>query len=691
MSYSKSQTKEIKQDEYNDQEEGVYSENVLADRALGVACKQFKTAVEFQQPRFDEILKNEEMYAGKTTPALKGRNNVPFDGVIMSGFVNTLISKIDEPLNIEYTNEREQDKKAAEKLKAVFDVESSADYENWEAKDLDSKRLATTSGRGFFKFFAENDPKFKTTLEVPDHFDMYTEPQGGRYLDKHLFKGQQNIFRTQEDLQAGAESGYYDKKQVRKLIAKMYQDAEGFKETEDLYKNKVNFLQSRGLNPEMYNYVGSKLFKLNEHVMYFAGDWYYMVFDYKYNCWLKFEKLEDVFSVAKDYPGRGPWVSWATDLDPHTFWSKAPADDVRPIAASMKKIFNLTLDNLEKRNWDMKAYDSRMFPDASKLKWKQNGLVKANLSNARGLRNISEGIYEFQTPDTTNISINMFEFLNNFIGENTGITPGTKGKSEDEKVGIYYGNLEAVADRLGLTNKMYKRAYEDLGVMFKYGVYDNLREPYAVKLIGLKGVEWDESLSRQEAAKPFRVSVSGGNDEQKNNTLLAQRRDATLARIEKNPKLMEEVNTKWYLRELLSNGGFEKEDIRIGLDPNTDADQDLLSEAAMAIDEIIQGGDPDLNQGATSGYVQKIMNFAEDNRLDDDVRVKLVFFARQHLPIMTKNMARKAMFEDMQMQAQQMGQPQPQQAPKQLGPGGNPAPESPNANVNLLPNNQVPA
>jgi len=637
----------------NTKEEGSVTVNPLADKALQVACKQYRTAIEFQQPRFNEILENERMLAGKTTPALKGRNNVPFDSVVMSGFIDTLISKIDEPLDIDFIHTREEDKKAAEKTKAVFEVESSPDYENWSAKDLDAKRLASTSGRGFFKFYAENDPKFKTCLDVVDTFDMYTEPQGGRYLDKHIFKGQHNIFRSETDLKGGAESGYYDKGQVDKLIATAKANPEGFKETEDIYKNKVSLMQTRGLDIQSHNYVGEDLYMLNEHVMKMGGQWFHMVFCYKHAVWLRFKKLEETFSVAKDYPGRGPWASWATHIDPFNFWSKAPADDVRPIAASMKKIFNLTIDNLEKRNWDMKAFDSRVFPDKTKLSWGPNKLIRANLSNAKGLKNISEAIYEFQTPDTTSISINLFEFMDNMIGKSTGITAGAQGKTDDEKVGIYFGNMEQVADRMGLTNKMYKQVYEDLGVMFKYGVYDNLREPYAVKLIGLKGVEWNEELRREDAAKPFRVAVSGGNDDQKISGLMAQRRDATLTRIENNPALAGQLNPKWHIREILENGGFEPEAIKVGLDTNTDADQGLLSEAAQAIADIVSGKSPKVNRGATSGYVQKIVDFARDNELEKEVIEKLVLFANAHIPIMVQNMARQAALLNMMKPAQE--------------------------------------
>lgn len=642
----------VKTKDYEETTDEAYIPNPERDRALETACKMFKTGVEFQQPRFEQILKNEEMVEGKTAPALKGRNNVPFDSVIMSGFKQTLMSKIDEPLQVEYGKTNEQDKKPAEKMTAVFDVESAADRENWEAKDLDGKGLGAASGRIFFKIWGENVPKFATHLEVVDHFDMVTEPQGGRYLDKHLFKFQQNIFRSEAQMMTMAANGFYDAGEVEKLKNRsLGQDSE-FKRNEDLYKNKVSRMQALGLNIEMNDYVGNKMHRLVEGIIYFEGKWRYIVFSYEYKCCLRFELLENVFGVAKEYAGRGCWVSWATETNAFNFWSKAPLDDIRPIAVSMKKIFNLMLDNLEKRNWDMKVVDQRLFSDISKLRYKEDGIVGANLSKAPGLQSVSQGIYKFETPDTTNITINLFEYLNNFIGEKSGVTPGAQGSADEQKVGIYFGNLEQVADRFNLTNKMYRQAYVDLGVCFKYAVYDNLREPYAVKIIGNSGVEWDEELTRADAGKHFRVTVRGGGDEEKRNALLSQKKDLALTRILGDQRIAAKVNEKWLLREILETGGYDKEVIKTALDPMSEDNQDLMSEAAQAIEDIVTNGrTPKLNRGANTAFIRKINDYVTDMDLKPEQKRALMDYAIQHIPVARYNMVRKAEMVKMAQEA----------------------------------------
>lgn len=631
----------------------------LADEALQVALKQFDTATLFQKPVFDRIMKNEDMLSGKSVPALKGRNNVPMDTVILNGFLDALLSGQDEPISIKFKNTREQDLKASKKISAVWDREKSPAKGNFDAYILDVKYFAAVSGRGFLKFWVDSMPKFGAHMYVCDHFDMLTEPMGGPYLDPHLFKGEQNIFRTTTEVEELATSGHYDADQVRALKSR-YQE-EDFKKNVDSYKFKMMRYAAMGLDIDSNDYVGEKLYNFTEWVMFFKGKWRYMVFDYRAKTWVRFKDLEDVFAHAEEYPGRGPWVSFSTNRHPKLFWNKAILDDIRPVAYTMKKVLNLSLDNLEKRNWDMKAYDPNVFKDPTQLLYKQDGLAKATLDRGKS---IQSGIFQFQTPDTTAITINLNQYLDRFLSTKSGITEAVQGAgAADTTNGIYFGNIQQSQNRLGLKNKMFYQAMFDIGTMFDWGCYEHLSEKYAVKILGPNGVQWEEEVTKLDLEKEFMLEVTGGNDEERANAAMLTRKAAVLAEIGNSQTLSPRLNASWLLREKLAAGGYDDEQVRRALDTQNDGNEDILSEAAEAIYEIVEGGDPMLNRGAMPAYVQKIMDFAQDKyplctpqqlakmtpdekkKYNEDTLTfqKLVNFAQAHIEIASQNAMRKAL------------------------------------------------
>ncbi|MES2224986.1 MAG: hypothetical protein V4478_03290 [Patescibacteria group bacterium] len=610
----------------------------LADKALAVAIKQFDTATLFQKPVFDRIQKNEDMLAGKSAPALKGRNNVPLDTVIMNGFQDTMLAGTDEPVNVKFKNQREQDLKSSRKVSAVWEREKQPSRGNFDAFILDSKWLASTSGRGFIKHWVESLPKFRACMDAVDHFDMLAEPMGGPYLDRHLFKGQQNIFRTNGELDAMVAAGVYNANQVSLLKAAFTPEMR--KQNEDRYKFKLMRYAAMGMDVSSNDFIGEALYGMVEWVMFFEGEWRYMVFSYQAKTWVRFELLSDVFAHAKDYPGRGSWVSYATNRHPKMFWSRAILDDIRPIAYTMKKVLNLSLDNLEKRNWDMKAYDPKVFTDPTQLLYKQDGLAKATLERGKS---IQAGIYQFTTPDTTGITINLNEYLDRFISTKTGVTTESQGDADAQTNGIYFGNLQQSQNRLSLKNKMFMQAVYDIGVIFDYGCWEHLNEKYAVKIMGPSGIEWEEEVRRDDLEREFSIDITGGNDEEKQNAEMLARKNQTLASIELNPALMSKVNPMWMLREKLTAGGYDDEKIRVALDTQNDGDEEIFSEAAEAIYMIVEGKKPKLNRGATSGYVQKIVDFCYDTEsLSDQVFANLMAFAELHIPIAQQNMIRRA-------------------------------------------------
>lgn len=630
-----------------------------ADDATLVACKQVNEGSISRQPRFNDIRKNEDMYNGVVKPALYGRSNIPFDTITMRGFVDTLMSNLDEQTILDFHPNREQDKLAGDKMKAAWSILKGPTKAAWDDHILDMKFLASLSGRGFLKFRMGNQPKFYHDLETCDHYDMITEPQGGAYLDAHLFKYQTNIFRTKQDLYEAASGGQYNKSQVQTLIGR-YADASWFKQNTDLFNNKQARYTAFGIDINSNNYVGQPLYRLTEGVMNYKGKWYYIIFSYEAKLWLRFQPLEEVFSWAAEYPGRGPWVSYATHRHPFLFWTPAPADDIRSIGYALKKILNLTIDNLEKRNWHQRAYNPKVFTNPTELLWKQNGLVKAAVKPGD---NIQNSIYEFTTPDTTNITINLTQFLDAFVGQKTGITAESQGDAKTDKVGIVVSNMKQVSNRMGYNNKMYRKMLTDLGTMFDYGLYQFLREPMAVKLIGPMGVRWEEEVTREDVEKEFTIAASTNLEEDEKNQTMLTRRVEVFGNISQNPILLAKVNTDWYLREQLKTAGYSDESARIALDPSLDGDEILYAQAAEAIQDILDGDEyVCLNRNATSGFIQKILNFAkekydllppsemqklkpgEKKRYEKQMQIfdRLVSYAKAHITIAKANNEAKA-------------------------------------------------
>lgn len=613
-----------------------------------------------RQARFNKIRKMEDMYNGVPGSALKGRSNITFDGVVMGGYIDTLVAaETAGQFSFVFNHTREQDKKDADMMSAAAARETAPDRGNWDAAIQDARFLGSLSGRGFLKPVFASIPRFKADLLVADHYDMVTELAGGSNLDTHLYKFQMNIFRDLDELKSAAADGFYDDEQVRTLFARSV-NQEYKKEVADQFGYKAARLTGFGINMQTDAYVGTSLFNLTEGVIFFRGQWLYLLFDPKLKTWVRAEELVKVCPWAEQFPGRGPWATFATHRNPFTFWSKAPADDIYPVAYTMKKIVNLTVDNLEKRNWNMRAYDPKIFRTPSQLLWKRDGLVRATLKEGQ---DISKGIFTFETPDTTNITINLAQWLDNFLGQKTGITADAQGASKEDKVGILVSNIEQVSKRLGLSNRTFSEALVSIGVMLDYGFYTFLRGPMAVKILGPKGAQWEEQITRDTTQKEFSITVSDGAEDAQKTAQDVERKSAGLDRISKDKNLAAAVNPRWRAREELKMMGYDEEDARLALDLNNEADAEVLSKAAQAIQDCLEGKLLyKMHRDATTGFVQKILSFIDDNydlvppemmakmtpsdrkkyRADMAEYDKLLAYAIAHIPIAQENAVRAA-------------------------------------------------
>lgn len=614
-----------------------------------IAQKQMQTSVKYKEQRMQEIQKSIDLYNGKTKKALKGRWNVPLP--MMSGYVDTLLSKTDDAPRVKFGYQDVADMERASKVQAKWDQDSNDPNNMWALKDRMEKKMASFYGYGISKIFAYNDEKgmYRSVYEVVDPLDFECEPMGGQIIGHHKYKGQRNIFKTKSDLVQGAngDKPVYNRRQVLKLIATLQSDT---KEIEKIYTEKTDRLRALGFAPDTYNYVGVQTYNMTEWYMEDpeTGVWYYMLIEPHTGIWVRCEKLKDVFKFGED-----PFTVWHTHPDPFNFYSKSPADDIRPIAEGMNVIFNQALDNREKKNYAQRAYDPEIFPDPAQLEWRPDGLVEATTSS--GERPIGAGIYQFSVADMPERgTIDLMQFMDNLSGTKSGVTNSAQGATDEKKVGIYFGDLQQVADRLGLYNKSYSEAYGRKGRLYYFGLREHIQSnKLMVRMIGSKGYNWVELVKEDlYPTHDFNIEIVGGQAQAQLDEISKKTKIEALKLLMANPNIAPKLNPEVTIEETLRAGGWEEGQIRRFMDVNSYGSEMTVSKAHQAIEQILEGKQPKQNRGADTLFMQTIVDFAYDaDDLNDETFQALISYADGHTDIATENAVRKARSQAGMMEA----------------------------------------
>lgn len=602
----------------------------LKDKIALVAVKQLETSETYRQPRLREIRENEDMVAGVVKPALQGRYNVPFDGVIASGFVETMVAQNNKTPVIKFKDPKGSNLQSVKKIQAMWESDMGVTKQNWAKKDRLSKRLAAVANIGIFEYYGSSDPKYKGTLHNIDHYDFHCEPNGGADLEDHVFKGVYNQYRTKEKVIELGKSGYYDAGQVNELM-KAYSTSD-YKMNEDMHRNKIERMHSLGLDVESNNYIGTQVFNTARWTTQYEGEQYYLEFDYRSGKWLKCDPLKDVFESETS-----PWVVWTPVEQAFTLWTPGLFDQIKPIAEAIRINLNEVLNNNRKRNWDMKAVDTTMFPDLSQLNWKQDGVVQAKVPMGQSIQN---GIYHFQTPEISG-ALNLNQYLNDFLGINTGISDQTKGESSQDTLGIARINELQVSKRMKLIGDSYTEAYARLAYRWDWGLYEHLTGGLAVKTIGADGAEMQDIL-KDDVDPDYDVVVVTSHDDQVETEQKKAMKAEAMARLSANPIAMQAINPKWYVEQELLIGGWSQEDVRRAMDTQNDATDEVLSIADKNIERIMEGKEPKEARNATTGYLQRIQTFMQDNeKLKDQQLMALQAHFDEHVQIAAENKERQ--------------------------------------------------
>lgn len=623
------------------------SDLILKDKIASQCVKQFEAGLKYKEKRMDKWTQIEAQYNLECTPQTElpeGRTDYPLP--IISGFIDSLHAKVDDEPYLEFDHLTLADKKRAKKAGSAWRYYASQEQADWAGEDRAGKKMALMTGRAIFITYCESDPEFKHYFELVDSYDYVAEAMAGGQIKKHRCGFMDNIFRTKYEIDANRA---YDKAQIDKLSSACTD--EGYKKNNILHRQKVNRLVSIGLKPEaILDYAGDSIYRLTQGFTTYEGVMYWVVMDMTTGIWLRCDPIKEVFES-----GRHPFVSWAPHFDKFNFWSKAPVENVLPISYASKDLFNEALYGNKKRTSGQRAFDPEVFTDPKKLEWRPEGLIEANVEPGKS---IDSGIYEFRTEDNTQITVNMLQFLDNFTGQKTGNTPSAQGQSDkDVKVGVYYGDLQQVADRIGLTNKEYVACWREAGELFLWGIWEHFPPKLMIKVMGEEGVDWEE-LRKEDVEPDFAVIPKSNKAEIEANELKKKRRDESINAIMLDPLSAQLVNRQVMIKHMLRSAGWEEDDIRAMLDTSALGDEESMINASQAIQDILEGKQPRVYRKAKLGFLQKIKDFVDEEELDLKQEKAFASYFEIMTPIVADNMARLAMSMPMQQMGMQAPMPQ---------------------------------
>lgn len=615
----------------------------------------------------------EDFYFNRVRKSLKSRFNVPVP--ILPGFVDTWTSKMARHANLKFDNGTNAGEYiAVQKTQALLTKVRNHDDYDWDMADSDGKKLASMSGRAIFEYYADSVDGYSSHMEPVDHYDFIADPIGGGFLERHRFVQQDNVFRSKEELKAGAESSLYDAKQAEKLLNATSTDK--LVDNDNAYKSKQNRFIALGMDGITHNYAGQELYKFIKAGTTYKGKRYYVVFNYETGVWIRCQPLRDVFKSDL-----WPWVSWATHRDTFNFWSKSPCDDMVPMAEMIRILVNQEFDNRNKKNYGQRAYDPDIFPNPAELEWRPDGLVMAK--TGMGAKRIADGVYEFETPELRG-TIDLVNWTDNMLKEKTGVNSESQGASDTSKVGIAYLNVQQSAERTVLVRESYVKCWQAIGRRFLWGLFEHMRKPMAVKIIGEDGADWNE-LARREINPEWDILIDGSDEQAQKDEIKKKALGDVFATLP--PDELAVSSPKWRLRTKLQIVGLDDDDIRMAFDKEDEDTKAILAKASLMIQDCLNGKPYKLYRGATTTFVQKIVDFATDEDLSLPEYTKLMDLAQQHISIAQENAARKAVQVRMaqgqgmppatpqqpaseQLAAMDQGPAQPAEQPPAASPGG---------------------
>lgn len=548
-------------------------------------------------------------------------------------FVDTYLSKIDNPLKFKFAKKKESQLKRVMRLNSLRNADANVDF--WDIKDLAGKKQNLIYGRAIFAYHADSINGYKAYLENVDVYDFLIDPSGGGLdMEKAKNMGRYGVVKDRYELKSNPS---YIKAEVRKLLGDG--DNTGTGNANELTQEETN-KRNRHQAVETLTDVqipDKDKFKFWEWYTTYQGERYYLLMQ-EAGVAIRVEKLTDIFPATKNFPlGAWPFWSYAKSPDLTEFWTPGRVDQVREIFMTQNVTVNQTVDNVEEYNKPMKVVDTTAIKNLSELTYRKGGYIKSS-----GI-DISKALQVLR-PDTIDTPIQLFNLLETIQEKASGLTDAAKGVSGDTKVGIYEGNQANAADRFGLTNKTYSFGTKRFAQLYEMGVRTHLTKKVAVELIGPDGIETEEVTKRDIFRKDddFTVIVEASDAEDQASDTDKKNKIGFLAQAGANVAIAPVVNWKKAFEIGAHIAGFKDEEIKELLDTSEFGDAVMMSEAAHDIETILDGKPLQPNRAANLPYKQRFVDYMNDheNDMSHEQFMQLTAYIASCEPYVMKNTVR---------------------------------------------------
>lgn len=581
--------------------------------------------IDFSRQRRQGVIpdwnKNENLYYNKKYAVEEGQINVNLNE--MQSFVSTYLSKINSPYNFQYIKGENADYEKALIVNAIKEKDRKNGL--WDAKLLFARVQMILYGRYIFEYHADSiDKMYASHLTPVDVYQFLIDPTcGGFDIEQAFYLGRGNILKTKKQLQEWVKSGRYLRTEVEQLI-KWSGNTEV--QTQEDIAAENRYINITGGNRE----IGQKdVWKFWEWNTTFKGERYTLLVTENGGKAVSIQKHKDLFPSDK-----WQYFSCAAMPDLTEFWSPAPATGVREAIMAKQVSVNQALQNSEEINNPITYFDVEAVEDPEIIQYRGTRNVPfkwgVDINKAVQVRNIPS----ISTPFA------VYDKLDQIIAVASGVTNAARWQAEEDKVGIYEGNVKEAADRFAIVGDLEAHAQYRFATLWLEWLDEHLTNKMAVDIIGIDGVWYKKTVSKKDLKRDYDFDI----------TIITSGQEQAMQGVEKRNKLTfltnnkgnPTINPKTATEYEATIAGFNPDEVAQLLDVKDYANAKLMAEAERDIQQLLKGKKVEPNASANTAYSQKIIDYARDNKENIDLETfgKIMAYVDSLQPIIMTNMNR---------------------------------------------------